>query len=340
MSSFSNYGPTDDGRIKPDISSKGVGVLSTSNASDTAYGNSQGTSMSAPAITGLLLLLQQHYNVVNSQYMLAATAKGLLLHTADEAGLFPGPDYGFGWGLANGEKAAQTITNNGIDSYISEVKLDDSQTNTLNIEATGSEPLMVSISWTDAADISTIDETIVDNRVPDLINDLDLKLSKDGTDYYPWKLDYNFPSSPATRNSTNDVDNFEKVEIDAPTAGEIYSVTISHKGTLQGGSQNYSFIVTGGTLQNLSVDDNSLSEFFMWPNPTNDVLNFRFNSMNSSRASVDLIDIQGRNVYSEMLNNSGSKINSTIDVSNLNQGLYILRIKQGNALMNKKVLLR
>jgi hypothetical protein len=28
MSSFSNYGPTDDGRIKPDISAKGVNVYS------------------------------------------------------------------------------------------------------------------------------------------------------------------------------------------------------------------------------------------------------------------------------------------------------------------------
>ena len=67
MSTFSNWGPTDDGRIKPDISSQGVDVSSTSNGSNTAYSNSNGTSMSAPAITGLLMLLQQHHNNINAK---------------------------------------------------------------------------------------------------------------------------------------------------------------------------------------------------------------------------------------------------------------------------------
>ncbi len=338
MSTFSNWGPADDGRIKPDISSKGVGVLSTSNTSDTAYSNSQGTSMSAPAITGLLLLMQQHYNNVNSQYMLAATAKGLLLHSADEAGFFPGPDYSFGWGLANGEKSAQTITNNGTDSFIEESNLSDAETKTFNIVASGNEPLMVSISWTDPQ--GTAENNQEDNRTPDLVNDLDLKLNMQGTDYFPWKLNYNSPSSAATRNSTNDVDNFEKVEVDAPNAGEVFSVTINHKGSLQGGSQNFSYIITGGIPENLSVEDNSLSNLTIWPNPTDKILNYRFNSANSNSSVIRLVDIHGRTIYNNAFSSNNQLVNGSINTEALSKGIYFLRIEQGNASTTKKVIIK
>src|SRR5690606_30643712 len=51
MSSFSSWGPSDDGRIKPEISMKGVGVRSTVDASDTSYGVMSGTSMASPGVT-------------------------------------------------------------------------------------------------------------------------------------------------------------------------------------------------------------------------------------------------------------------------------------------------
>ncbi|MBC8883262.1 S8 family serine peptidase [Flavobacterium piscinae] len=45
MSNFSSYGPADDGRVKPDIVAKGVGVLSTSSFSNTATVTKDGTSI-------------------------------------------------------------------------------------------------------------------------------------------------------------------------------------------------------------------------------------------------------------------------------------------------------
>jgi hypothetical protein len=48
--------------------------------------NINGTSMAAPAITGLIVLLQQHYKNVNNVFMKAATVRGFFCHSADEAG--------------------------------------------------------------------------------------------------------------------------------------------------------------------------------------------------------------------------------------------------------------
>ena len=98
ISGSSSEGPTDDLRIKPDITGNGSGVYSTYDNADNAYNSISGTSMASPNVTGTLLLLQQHYNNINSSFMRSATLKGLALHTADDAGS-SGPDAIFGWGL-------------------------------------------------------------------------------------------------------------------------------------------------------------------------------------------------------------------------------------------------
>lgn len=101
MSDFSCWGPTDDGRIKPDIVAKGVQVYSTSDTADNRYFYSDGTSMASPTVAGSLLLLQQHNFNKHGVYLRAATLKALAIHTADESGPAPGPDYMYGWGLLN-----------------------------------------------------------------------------------------------------------------------------------------------------------------------------------------------------------------------------------------------
>ena len=342
MSSFSNWGPTDDGRIKPDISSQGVSVLSTSNTSLTSYGISSGTSMSAPAITGLLALLQEHYNNLNSQFMLAATAKGLLLHTADEAGIFQGPDYRFGWGLANAEKAATAISENNNNSYIEESILSDGETKTLSIIANGGEPLMVSVSWTDPApDASFFSggySTSVDDATPALVNDIDVKLTKDGVDHFPWKL--GLPGSlgqAATRNSTNDVDNYEKIEVDNPNNGDNYIITINHKGTLQNGSQNYSLIVTGGTLKTLGTNDlESLDgKLKIYPNPTKDIINF-INTTSIRIKKYTIVDALGRVALTgEYENEIGYNF---IDLSELNPSIYYVKVETDLGILTRKII--
>ena len=108
-SSFSSWGPTDDGRIKPDICGNGDGIYSTLNGSNTSYGTYSGTSMSSPNAAGsAALLIQQFGSLFPGQAMRASTLKGLLIHTADDRGN-AGPDYKYGWGLINVKAAADLI---------------------------------------------------------------------------------------------------------------------------------------------------------------------------------------------------------------------------------------
>jgi len=61
LASFSSWGPTDDGRIKPDLVADGINVLSSTSTSNNAYAIFSGTSMSSPAAAGSAFLLQEYY---------------------------------------------------------------------------------------------------------------------------------------------------------------------------------------------------------------------------------------------------------------------------------------
>jgi hypothetical protein len=242
-SSFSSWGPTDDGRIKPDLVSMGVSLNSTFATHDSAYATISGTSMSAPNVTGAMLLLQEYYSQLNQgAFMRASTLKAVAIHTADEAGFFAGPDYTFGWGLVNANKAANVIKSKNLGSHrIMENVLNNGQTFTTNIVADG--PLTFTLVWTDPKG-TVITSNILNNPELKLVHDLDMRVTKATTTFSPWILDPANPSSQATTGD-NFRDNVEKININGAVAGETYIITINHKGNLQRGSQAYSLIISG-----------------------------------------------------------------------------------------------
>lgn len=234
----SSQGPSDDLRIKPDITGNGTELYSTLETTNTSYGSLTGTSMSSPNVMGTLLLVQQLYKNVNFHFMKAATLKALACHTADDAGAI-GPDAKFGWGLLNGKKAAETIASNGLNSIISEETLEQGQTYSFTVESNGTAPLMASIVWTDVPGQTT---SVLNNTTPRLVNDLDLRITKGTATYFPWKLQSN-ANLVALKTMDNSVDTVERVEV--PSASGTYTITVTHKGTLVNGPQDFSIIVTG-----------------------------------------------------------------------------------------------
>lgn len=329
MSGFSSWGPTDDGRIKPEVVAKGVGVRSTTSGTDTANASLQGTSMASPAVAGSALLLQQHYHNVFGSYMRAASLKGLLMHTADESGFYPGPDYEFGWGLVNAEKAANLITNKNTNTaVIEELILNTGNSYTKSITTNGSTPLMVSISWTErpgTANSGTVDPTNLN-----IVNDLDVRVVKaDNTIYFPWTLDPALPYSGATNTVDNFRDNFEKVEVENPSG--TYNIIVTHKGTLAGNSQNFSLIVSGPQMtlssKEFTIDPNAIS---IYPNPANNILNFNV-SENVTISYISIVDITGK-----LINSSFNLNQKTIDVSDIQSGVYFVRFTSEDKTVTKK----
>lgn len=246
ISAFSSWGPTDDGRIKPDIVGDGVNVLSAGSGSDNAYYLNSGTSMASPNIAGSLFLLQElHAQRHEGRFMRSATLKGVVLHTTQEAGAYPGPDYIHGWGLLNAKKAADVIANADQQHLVNERELLPNQTYSFQVVASGQGPLVATICWTDPeASVTLLSPSAVNNRTPKLVNDLDIRITQGNVTYLPWTLDPDKPANPAVPGD-NIRDNVEKIEITDPVPGKTYLISIFHKGTLTRGSQAYSIVLSG-----------------------------------------------------------------------------------------------
>ena len=261
MSQKSSWGPTDDGRIKPDISAKGTDSFSSWAGSDESYNFLSGTSMAAPSVCGSLGLLHQHHNNMYGGFLTAASMRALVIHTAREAGDAPGPDYKFGWGLMDTAAAADIISNLNFTSIIEENTLNDGETYTFTVEAINpNEPLVATMAWTDPA--GAIQNTSTpDDPTPRLVNDLDLRIiAPDAfTEFKPWALDVSNPELPASK-SDNQADNVEKVEIE--NAVGQYTIEVSHKGILQNSSQDYTIIVSGVAESEFAITTNKSNKSF------------------------------------------------------------------------------
>jgi hypothetical protein len=245
MTEFSSWGPTDDGRIKPDLVAKGRAVFST-NLNDS-YRSTSGTSMATPVVAGSLMLIQHLYHELSGgEYLRAASLKGLAIHTANPAGNGPAPDYSFGWGLLDVGKMAGFLTH--LESerlkFIESTILDGEQL-VYEFAYDGGGPIMATLSWTDVPGTPVSPQLNPTNLM--LVNDLDMRIvDEDGQVYFPWVLD---PGQPVANATTGDNfrDNVEKIRIANPPAGN-YRIIISHKGSLDTGRQDFSLFLQSGDV--------------------------------------------------------------------------------------------
>lgn len=290
MSTFSSFGPTDDGRIKPDVVAAGVNIYSSGSASNTAYYTDSGTSMAAPAVAGSLDLLVQRQSQLygTNQPLLASTLRGLAIHAADEAGTTAGPDYRFGWGLFNVRSGALLVDSNYVSqslANIKEVRLLSGDYIEFPVVATNNKPLRVTICWTDPPGTPVSPSLNPTNRM--LVNDLDLRVvSAGGVTNAPWVLN---PASVTNAATTGDNfrDNVERVDVASPTSGN-YTVRVTHKGNLVNSSnvvseQWASILVSGNIPQpqpDLVVEApvvNGTDAFLKWPSVVGRIYRVEYN---------------------------------------------------------------
>lgn len=333
---FTGFGPTDDGRIKPDLTAIGSGVVSPTSSSNTAYLSWAGTSFSSPASAGVGVLLQQiaKENSGGTEYLRSDMMKGLLTHTANEAGPEPGPDYKFGWGLIDALTAAETLLNIDNQSFTANKILQNGIGENIVVTATGDTPLKASITWLDPAGVPTT-QVVLNDRTPKLINDLDLRISDGTNTYFPWKLDPENPAAAATQGD-NIVDNVEQVLIPNPVAGQQYTITISHKGTLTNGAQNYALVITGMDSENMGVQELNMNQVVdIYPNPVKEDLHIKLNST-LHNGVVRIFNPMGQIVFQENFKSLSHTRN--IDLKSIPAGIYMVYIRSDEGTITKKII--
>jgi hypothetical protein len=78
----------------------------------------------------------------------------------------------------------------------------------------------------------------------------------------------------------------------------------------------------------------------VWPNPAKEMINFKFASQSNKSCLVQLIDLQGRVVYSQNILGSSSINNGNINTTSFSKGIYFLSLSQGTKKTHKKIVLQ
>jgi subtilisin family serine protease len=244
IASFSSRGPTTDGRVKPELVAKGTSQFSTYPAN--GYATAQGTSMSTPVVTGIAAMLAEQYRKTFGKTPSAPILKTLLIAGADDLG-DAGPDYTFGFGLADAKASADLIRDdNGTGSRIRTGTIGNGQAIDFPVTLSAAQKFRVVLGWFDP-EVLLVPDPLVEGDDPlaekTLINDLDVRvIDPAGNTVLPYVLN---GATPATR-GVNHTDTTEEVEIANAVAGTYHIVVHGAIGDTRSSSQDFVLIANGG----------------------------------------------------------------------------------------------
>lgn len=279
LTSYTGFGPTDDGRIKPEIVAPAAtdtnlpGFLLSvynNNSNESAYANQiEGTSFAAATVTGGLGLVLQERKKYTNEFRFSSTLRALAVHTATPLSTNQGPSYQYGYGLFNAAAAASLVAADAKQKtlpYIKEVIIPyninlQKYPIQFKVKAIGeSTPLKVTTAWIDDEPGSTQTPGVEDETDSRLVYDLDLRIYAPGETNFtentpnvfkPFILNPDFTgksaserSAPATTGNDNR-NNLEQVLITNPIKDGEYTVRITRSNNKSDLGRCVSIILSG-----------------------------------------------------------------------------------------------
>lgn len=236
VASFSSRGPTQDGRVKPDVCAPGSSIRSAGgDASHTSYncgiGILSGTSMATPTAAGATALLRQYFTDGFYPTGQADTGdrlvpSGALLKAALVAGAMDVGAPGFangdeGWGRVNLDNVcffstpARDASRTRVWNRPNGAGLKEGESDSFSLAVGAGRPFKVALVWTDPPP--------ADGAGVALVNDLDLEVRTPGGALYRGNVFSGGAS--ATGGNPDALNNVEVVALPSPAAGT-YTVTV------------------------------------------------------------------------------------------------------------------
>ncbi|MEW5677522.1 reprolysin-like metallopeptidase [Flavobacterium enshiense] len=88
--------------------------------------------------------------------------------------------------------------------------------------------------------------------------------------------------------------------------------------------------------ENLSTNNFGISDLKLYPNPNQGTFNVQFDSKSGNDIKIDVYDMRGRLVFENSYKNSGI-FNQTIQLNNVQSGIYLVNIQDGDQREVKKI---
>ena len=87
-------------------------------------------------------------------------------------------------------------------------------------------------------------------------------------------------------------------------------------------------------------DISNLSGFSVSPNPAVSTIKVAFSSANSTETEIAIVDLLGKTVISKNVGTVVGNYSRSFDISELESGMYIIEVKQGNSTSSQKFLIK
>lgn len=101
------------------------------------------------------------------------------------------------------------------------------------------------------------------------------------------------------------------------------------------------FILEGRNTSLVANLENNLNQVTLYPNPANDLVNITLKDWNYKTAEVVIMDFSGREYHRSEINISNSNKNiSSIPISNLPQGIYLMKIGSNGHWIHCKLIVK
>ncbi|NHI04028.1 hypothetical protein DYY67_1403 [Candidatus Nitrosotalea sp. TS] len=258
ISDTSGFGPTSDGRIKPDIVAPGCYgetpndyLITTGvnfNLNESNYETAPcGTSYATPLAAGIGSLMVEKWNQLhpNSPGLLPSTVKAILVHTALDLGS-PGPSYKYGWGAINAKSAVELIDRNALQSsghLINVANVSSGKEITFNFTSNTTDDVKATLVWDDPPAAPFAAST--------LVNQLNLTLiDPSGNHIEPYLLNSSQPNKPAT--TGNDTVNNVKVAVGNGIPGT-WQAVVDGSRVFPNTSQYFTLIISNAVKRSISM---------------------------------------------------------------------------------------
>jgi subtilisin-like proprotein convertase family protein len=257
LSDISAWGPTDDGRIKPDVVFPSASIQSAANDGDVTTDNCAtagytGTSMAAPGAAGMSLLVRDYFaqgfypsgaaNPADAFEAGSALVKAMLINSAVPIGwdaegrpiTIPSDEQGWG----------RILLDNTL-KFASDERGLWVEENTAGFSSPSDPPAIYQLEVTDSAEPLKI--TLVWNDYPStpaasthLLNDLDLRVDGAGGGWLGNVWNHGVSIAGGTYDRLNNV---EQVYVETPAPG-VYSIQVMPH-AIPFGPQPYALVVSG-----------------------------------------------------------------------------------------------
>ncbi|MFK5959352.1 MAG: S8 family serine peptidase [Lutibacter sp.] len=361
IASFSSYGPTSDGRIKPDVCAQGANVYIINSSGNVATSN--GTSFSSPVLAGVVTCLWQAFpNKSNAE---------IVQLIKESSHLYASPTAQEGYGIPNFETVYNllSIDMNDLDGDGVLNNLDlcpNTPAGTLvdangclllssdnfNIEVisetcpnknNGKITITASETYNYTATVNGTNYSFLDNILS--LEDLEVGIYEVCVFIAAQSYEqcFNIAVNAGTTISGKASITSKSIIIELSEGTKPFTVYVNGTKEMQTSNSKFEVDVNSGDLVEVKTSVACEGVFSkeiilegvisVYPNPTKNTINFKFPT-NINEIEVVIYSLLGKNILQTTVQKNNPKIN----ISSLSKGLYMVQMKYNDTIKTIKVL--